>query len=995
MGFFDEINKSSEESKLNTSDFEVELSKKMCDEDILHIKWKAEEQLGLHFNDSLGRADVYDFTGEVITLSPEPITILKEFNDISDDKVSCDILFREKIKGFKQLELNKIPTIDGEHPIWRAKTSGGINLRPGHLNDRRDNFQGIELCDDSVHGLIVGRTGSGKSVFINQLILSLITEYAPWELDIYLADFKKVELSRYMNDSDEGNNFNPFTPHIKACAATSEIRYVISMIKYIVDCMNARQELFTRLGVTKLQEFRNKYNVVLPRVIFIVDEFQQMFTEATSREHDEIQFLLNSITKLGRATGFHLIFASQEMGGTLSGNTLANFKVRMALPCDGDVSSNILGNPEAENLERGYVLINTESGNVLNNKKFRVPCIEVDKKDSDESKDKTPFFSYLDKIKNNAHGYDLDFKRDTQKFYREELQEKERLSKSGTGRPGYLDDLDKLTEHKVNYLDSSVDIFDAIVLGNTVMYNPIKNDKVAMYIERGNRKSVLVASPNKDDIARILKLLAENLIRSKFSYNIGIELDGIVTSKFNLESKIKEHQDYYRITNQADGMLLGQQILSIRENSLRQLRDRKPDNVVDKLSRLMAELREYYKDANLVDKHDRYEFALSDAKSKLEDLNSSIADYESLTPDTGSENPIIKFLSLCSSGLRVITDSSESINLEKLGDIYDEIIDDLKASIDIENELLNQIDKVSKALETDDYVEINQLRLKILRIILKYLNEKISNIEVSNNPILNNLDRYYNLLGESIEKFIADLVNKSECISVLSELYSSRDEAIIELDAVTGNKDAITLCIEAIHTCVIEHIMNCIDRSELFDKDSILKSFDVEVIPTCSKLINLSNKVEQDNPIIRQIENICEALEYSANNPDIEISSTVFERIIIWLVGLDKIDRYDNKFNEDLEKYTDYNMLPIVASSSPVDDIFIKSAFDYYFITGNNEKIYDRVNARYTKQAIGSIVVNSGIISNGVENPFKMYKSELDTPITSGFMIELLNNLDT
>ena len=48
------------------------------------------------------------------------------------------------------------------------------------------------MCDDNVHGLIAGRTGSGKSVFINALILSLITEYSPWELNLYLADFKRL-----------------------------------------------------------------------------------------------------------------------------------------------------------------------------------------------------------------------------------------------------------------------------------------------------------------------------------------------------------------------------------------------------------------------------------------------------------------------------------------------------------------------------------------------------------------------------------------------------------------------------------------------------------------------------------------------------------------------------------------------------------------------------------------------------------------------------------
>ena len=89
--------------------------------------------------------------------------------------------------------------------------------------------------------------------------------------------------------------------------------------------------------------------------------------------------MLNAITKLGRATGFHLVFASQEMSGTLRGNTLANFKIRMTLPCNKEISMDILGNGAAADLERGYVLVNTESGNEIDNLKYRVPFIQTEK----------------------------------------------------------------------------------------------------------------------------------------------------------------------------------------------------------------------------------------------------------------------------------------------------------------------------------------------------------------------------------------------------------------------------------------------------------------------------------------------------------------------------------------------------------------------------------------------------------------------------------------
>ena len=93
--------------------------------------------------------------------------------------------------------------------------------------------------------------------------------------------------------------------------------------------MNARQNFFALLGIQKITDFREEYGVVLPRVLFVVDEFQQLFLEATNKESMEIHELIIAITKLGRATGFHLLFASQEMTGTTMGSTLfANFVIR-------------------------------------------------------------------------------------------------------------------------------------------------------------------------------------------------------------------------------------------------------------------------------------------------------------------------------------------------------------------------------------------------------------------------------------------------------------------------------------------------------------------------------------------------------------------------------------------------------------------------------------------------------------------------------------------
>ncbi|WP_187305679.1 FtsK/SpoIIIE domain-containing protein [Lachnospira eligens] len=245
--------------------------------------------------------------------------------------MNCIALFQKLLDSKDQRVVGQIIDKDNSYDgLWFNSTREGINLRPGLEDEEWSNPSSVILGDDAVHALVAGRTGSGKSVFLNSVIFSLLAEYSPWELNLFLVDLKKVEFSRYLSKYK--------VPHINAVAATSEIRYVLSLLNYISNCMIARQNFFALIGQQKISDVRNKYNIVIPRVLLIVDEFQQLFLEATGKEENAITDLLTSITKLGRATGFHLIFASQEMSGTMSQSVFANFKARFALACDADVS---------------------------------------------------------------------------------------------------------------------------------------------------------------------------------------------------------------------------------------------------------------------------------------------------------------------------------------------------------------------------------------------------------------------------------------------------------------------------------------------------------------------------------------------------------------------------------------------------------------------------------------------------------------------------------
>lgn len=221
----------------------------------------------------------------------------------------------------------------------------------------------------SQHVLIAGKTGSGKSTLLNALITTLAAHYSPNELHFYLIDFKKgVEFKAYAAHA---------LPHARVIAIESEREFGLSVLQRLDQELKRRGDLFRAQGVQDLAGYRNALAAaVLPRILLVIDEFQEFFTSDDKISH-ESALLLDRLVRQGRAFGIHLILGSQTLAGaySLARSTIGQMAVRIALQCSESDAHLILSedNTAARLLNRpGEAIYNDANGLLEGNHPFQV-----------------------------------------------------------------------------------------------------------------------------------------------------------------------------------------------------------------------------------------------------------------------------------------------------------------------------------------------------------------------------------------------------------------------------------------------------------------------------------------------------------------------------------------------------------------------------------------------------------------------------------------------
>ncbi len=184
------------------------------------------------------------------------------------------------------------------------------------------------------HLLIAGATGAGKSVMINAIIASIITQATPDDVRLLMVDPKMVELNMYNG-----------IPHLLSPVVT-EVEKVVSLLKNGISEMEKRYRLFSQLGVRNLDSYRkmraeriakgDNSLANLPAIVIIIDELADLMMAAP----EEVEGMICRLAQLARATGIHLVVATQRPSvDVITGLIKANIPTRISFMVSSAVDS--------------------------------------------------------------------------------------------------------------------------------------------------------------------------------------------------------------------------------------------------------------------------------------------------------------------------------------------------------------------------------------------------------------------------------------------------------------------------------------------------------------------------------------------------------------------------------------------------------------------------------------------------------------------------------
>ena len=261
----------------------------------------------------------------------------------------------------------------------------------------KDISGNIEVIDLSKtpHLLVAGTTGSGKSVFINTLLTSILYKFSPDQLRLILIDPKMLELSVY-ND----------IAHLLTPVVTEPKKAIIAL-KWVCKEMERRYSLMNEEGTRNLEGYNQKASEKLPYIVVFIDEMADLMMTAGK----EVEHYVQRLAQMARACGIHLVMATQRPSvDIITGSIKANFPSRVSFQVASKYDSRtVLGEIGAEQLlGNGDMLMSKNGASLIRYQSAFISDNEVNKLISEiKRSQKVEYLNELDEIiKSNNENFD-------------------------------------------------------------------------------------------------------------------------------------------------------------------------------------------------------------------------------------------------------------------------------------------------------------------------------------------------------------------------------------------------------------------------------------------------------------------------------------------------------------------------------------------------------------------------------------------------------------
>ncbi len=371
----------------------------------------------------------FGVSGNIKKVSHGPVVTLNEFEPAAGVKVSKIINLSDDIARNTSSESARIATIPGSNTVGiELPNLSRENVYLSEILEKTDfkkkdiklpialgkNISGVPIIGDLAsmpHLLIAGTTGSGKSVCINTIILSLLFRHTPDKCKFILIDPKMLELSTY-----EG------IPHL-LCPVITEAKKAASVLGWVVKEMESRYRLMTKESVRNIDGYNAKHKLAMPFIVVVVDEMSDLMLVAGK----EIENYIQKLSQMARAAGIHIIMATQRPSvDVITGTIKANFPTRISFQVTSKIDSRtILGEQGAEQLlGKGDMLYMSSANRIL---RIHAPFVsdnEIEKINNFLRSQAEP--DYVDEILNFADekeiGEGLNNKGDKDELYQSALE---------------------------------------------------------------------------------------------------------------------------------------------------------------------------------------------------------------------------------------------------------------------------------------------------------------------------------------------------------------------------------------------------------------------------------------------------------------------------------------------------------------------------------------------------------------------------------------------